>query len=54
MKQLPSSELQSAYAEHVLLEQAFVKEPKLTVEKFAAQHGMQVKQFIHWELGTED
>ena len=38
-------------AESVLLEQPFVKEPKQTVGQFAKEHGVEVKQFIHWELG---
>ena len=53
VEKMVEGRMRSFYAENVLLEQAFVKEPKLTVEKFAAQHGMQVKQFVHWELGTE-
>ena len=39
------------FAEKVLLEQPFVKDDKLTVGKFAEQHGMKVVRFIHWELG---
>jgi len=43
--------LKSFYAEWVLTEQPFVKEAKLTVGQFAAQHNMKIKQFVHWELG---
>jgi elongation factor Ts len=44
--------LQNFYAERVLLEQAFVKEQKQTVGKFAKENGMEIKQFVHWELGA--
>lgn len=43
--------LRSYYAERVLLEQPFVKEPKQSVGQFAKENGMEVKQFIHWVLG---
>jgi elongation factor Ts len=43
--------LRSFYAEKVLLEQPFVKEPKLTVGQFAQQRGMKIKRFVRWELG---
>ncbi len=45
--------LQSFYAERVLLEQPFVKEPKTTVGKYAQDNGMKITQFVHWELGQE-
>ena len=43
--------LRNYYAERVLLEQPFVKEQKQTVGKYAKEHGMTVKKFVHWELG---
>jgi elongation factor Ts len=43
--------LRNFYAEKVLLEQPFVKDDSLTVGKFAKQHQMDVKEFVHWELG---
>jgi len=43
--------LKSFYAEQVLVEQPFVKEPKTTVGELAKSHGMKLHQFIHWELG---
>jgi elongation factor Ts len=44
--------LRNFYAERVLLEQPYVKgDGKQTVGSFAAEHGMQVKRFVHWELG---
>lgn len=43
--------LRSFYAERVLLEQPFVKEPKQTVGQFAKESKMEIKQFIHWVLG---
>jgi elongation factor Ts len=48
-------QLRKYYAEHALLEQAFVKEPKQTVGQYAADNKMKIKKFVHWELGqTED
>ena len=43
--------LRNFYAERVLCEQAFVKDDKITVSKFAEQNGMQIKRFVNWELG---
>lgn len=43
--------LRNFYAERALLEQPFVKDPSLTVGKFAKQHDMKIKRFIYWELG---
>lgn len=45
--------LRNFFAEKVLLEQQFVKGDKETVGKMAAQHGMTVKRFVHWELGQQ-
>ncbi len=45
--------LRNFYAEKALLEQPFVKEPTLTVQKFADQSGLKIKKFVHWELGRE-
>jgi elongation factor Ts len=42
--------LRNYYAERVLLEQPFVKEQKQTVGKYAKEHGMEVKKYIHWEM----
>lgn len=43
--------LRSFYAETVLLEQAYVKDDKQTVGKFAAGKQMKILRFVHWELG---
>lgn len=43
--------LRNYYAERVLLEQPFVKEPKQTVGQYAKEAGMEVKEFTHWVLG---
>ena len=43
--------LRNFFAEQVLLEQPFVKDDKKTVGKYAAEHGMKVLRFVHWELG---
>lgn len=47
-------QLRNFFAERVLTEQPFVKENKITVAKFAEQHGMKLKRFVHWELGKAD
>lgn len=44
--------LRSYFAESVLLEQPFVKEQKQSVGEFAKENGIDVKQFVHWELGA--
>lgn len=46
-------QLRNFYAERVLTEQAFVKENKITVGKYAEQNGMKLVKFVHWELGKE-
>jgi elongation factor Ts len=43
--------LQNFFSEKVLLDQAFVKEQKLTVGAYAKQHGLTVNKYVHWELG---
>lgn len=43
--------MKSYYAERVLLEQPFVKEPKQSVGQYAKENGMEVTQFVHWVLG---
>ena len=46
--------LRNFYAERVLTEQAFVKDEKVTVGKFADQQGLKIKAFVHWELGHSE
>jgi len=45
--------MRNYYAERVLLEQPFVKEPKMTVGEFAKENGMKISKFVLWELGRE-
>ncbi|REK10919.1 MAG: translation elongation factor Ts [Planctomycetota bacterium] len=45
--------LRNFFAERVLLEQAFVKDDKKTVAKFAKENDMKIVKYIHWELGKE-
>jgi elongation factor Ts len=45
--------LRSYFAERVLLEQQFVKGDKETVGQFAASNNMQIKRFVHWEMGRD-
>ena len=42
--------LKNYYAETVLLEQPFVKEPSMTVGKLATDRGIKVQKFWHWTL----
>lgn len=46
-------QLRNFFAERVLSEQAFVKDNKLTVGKYAEQNGLKLVKFVHWELGRE-
>jgi elongation factor Ts len=43
--------LRNYYAEHVLTEQPFVKDDKLTVGQVAKQGGMKIRKFVFWRLG---
>jgi elongation factor Ts len=45
--------IRNFYAQSVLSEQAFVKDDKRTVAKFAKDSGFDLVQFVHWELGSE-
>jgi elongation factor Ts len=45
--------LQNFYAERCLLEQPFVKDDKRTVGQVAAEAGMKIVRFVHWELPKE-
>ena len=44
-------QLRKFYAESVLLEQPFVKDDKQSVGKYAKSQGMEVLDFVRWELG---
>lgn len=51
IEKMVQGRLRNFYAEQVLLEQPFVKDEKKTVGKFAAEHGMEILRFVHWQLG---
>jgi elongation factor Ts len=51
VEKMVEGRLRNFYAERVLTEQPFVKDDKVTVGKFAEQHGMSLQRFVHWELG---
>lgn len=53
VEKMVEGRLRTFFADRVLLEQPFVKEPKLTVGKYAEQHGMTIKRFVRWELGRD-
>ena len=44
--------LRNYFAEHTLLEQPFVKDDKQTVSQYAKGNDMQIKNFVHYELGS--
>jgi len=46
-------QIRKYYSERVLLEQAFVKEQKMTVGQFAKDNGMEISRFVHWEMGRD-
>lgn len=45
--------MRNFYSERVLLEQPYVKDDKQTVGNFAKSQKMELKKFVHWELGRE-
>jgi elongation factor Ts len=45
--------LRDFFAKAVLLEQPFVKDDKQTVGALAKKAGMQIKNFVRWQLGKE-
>jgi elongation factor Ts len=53
VEKMVEGRLKSFFAERVLLDQPFVKEPKLSVGKYAQQNKMEIRRYIHWELGRE-
>lgn len=53
IEKMVEGRMRNYYAEHVLLEQPFVKEQKMTVGNYAKEAGMEVVRFVRWELGEE-
>jgi len=45
--------LRNFFAQVVLLEQPFVKEPKMTVGKYAEESGLKINGFTHWVIGED-
>jgi elongation factor Ts len=39
------------FAENVLLDQAWIHDPSLTVGKALAEHGAEVREFVHYNVG---
>lgn len=52
IEKMVEGRLRNFYAEQVLLEQPFVKEPKISVVQYAKDKGFEVAEFVHWELGS--
>ncbi|MFV1963828.1 MAG: translation elongation factor Ts [Pirellulaceae bacterium] len=46
-------QLRKFFAEKVLLDQPFVKEPKVSVGDYAKRNDMEVHKYVHWVLGEE-
>lgn len=53
IEKMVEGRLRDFFAQHALVEQPFVKEPKLTVAKYVKQNGLAIKQFCHWELEAD-
>jgi len=51
IEKMVEGRLRGFFAESVLMAQPFVKEPKMSVGEFAKQNGIEIKKFVHWELG---
>ena len=54
VEKMVEGRLKNYFATKVLTAQPFVKDDKITVEKYAADNGRKLKQFVHWELGGEE
>jgi len=54
IEKMVDGRMRNFYAEHVLSEQSFVKDDKLTVGKYADENGMKIQRFVHWVLGNEN
>jgi elongation factor Ts len=52
-EKMVEGQLRKFFAEKVLLDQPFVKEPKMSVGDYAKQNEMKVKEYVHWVLGEE-
>jgi len=53
IEKMVDGRMRSYFAQHVLNEQPFIKEEKLTVSKYAKQAGMKVIGFTRYVLGSE-
>ena len=51
VEKIVEGRMRNFYAQHVLVEQPFVKDDKISVGKFAEQNGFKIVQFVHWVLG---
>jgi elongation factor Ts len=53
IEKIVEGRMRNFFAERCLTEQPFVKDDKKTVGKFAAEAGMKIQRFLHWEIGKE-
>jgi elongation factor Ts len=53
IEKMVEGRMKSFYAEQCLLQQPFVKDDSKTVGDVAAEAGMKVLSFVHWEIGKE-
>lgn len=51
LEKMVEGRMRNFYAEHVLSEQAFIKDDKQTVGKFAESKGIKMSSFVRWQLG---
>lgn len=51
IEKMVDGRMRNFYAERCLTEQPFVKDDKKTVGQVAKEAGMELKRFVHWELG---
>jgi len=52
IEKMVEGRMRNFYAQSVLVEQPFVKDDKVTVGQYAKDHGLEIKRFVHWELGV--
>ncbi len=53
IEKMVEGRMRNYYAQHVLNEQPFIKEDKLTVSKYAEKNGVKIVEYVHWVLGAE-
>jgi elongation factor Ts len=52
-EKMVEGQLRKFFSEKVLLDQPFVKEPKMSVGDYAKQNNMEINSYVHWVLGEQ-